>query len=69
MKNQFLEDWETELDKRLQNDEGFYDEGYHVNCFTVKNTPENREKLESEGDVYEVDEDDSSLLNVSTPAE
>lgn len=67
--NQFDEDWDSELTVRNEDGDGLFDE-QHDNWFTVKNTPENLKLLEDYGeDRFEVDEDDSSLINIRTLTE
>ena len=70
IENQFEKDFDSELVRRCDSDDySFYDENLHLNCLTVKNTPENKEALEDVYITHEVDEDDESLLNVSSIAQ
>ena len=69
IEKQFDEDFNAELLERSEaGDDSFYD-GDHLNCFTIRNTPENLEALEGETYSHDVDEDDESLIMVQTLTE
>ena len=69
IEKQFDDDFNTELLERSEaGDDSFYD-GDHLNCFTIRNTPENLKALEDETYWHAIDEDDESLITVQTLTE